>query len=289
MKIQERFLRLFLVVVSLVIFCSSQPSMALADSIKEVFTVAQNGVVQNTSTMLRATLSDSSNLASYCDRADTRPLPEALIPNLGNLNFPVTAKNEEAKRFFNQGLTLFYGFNGEEAIRFFRKAAQLDPTMAMAYYGMALAPGTNINIEVDKKCEEFAYQQIQEAKKHMDEVTPVERALIEALTARYTDAPNPAFNELAIAYKNAMAQVYQAYPQQPDVAVIYVDSLMDLYPWILWKPDGNPNTPVTQTVVDVLENALKSSQEHVGVNHYYIHAMEASSHPQKGSIPIVQK
>jgi tetratricopeptide (TPR) repeat protein len=255
--------------------------MALADSIKEVFTVAQNGVIQNTSTMWGATLSDSSNLASYCDNAEERPLPEVLIPNLGDLNFPVTTNSEEAKKFFNQGLTLFYGFNGEEAIRFFRKAAQLDPTMAMAYYGMALAPGTNINIEIDHKCEDFARKQIQKAKSLSANATFLEQNLIMALAVRYMEVPNPGINELAIAYKNAMAKVYHDYSEQPDVATIYVDSLMDLYPWILWKPDGSPNTPVTQTIVDVLEKALESFPQHVGVNHYYIHAMEASAYPKK--------
>ncbi|MFP5273885.1 tetratricopeptide repeat protein [Coleofasciculus sp.] len=298
MKIQKRFFRLFLVVVSLVIFCSSQPSIALADSTQEVFTVAQNGVIQNTSTMWRVTSVDSNGLASYCDNADKRSLPETLIPDLGHLEFPVTSKSEEARKFFNQGLTLFYGFNGEEAIRFFRKAADLDPDMAMAYYGMALAPETNINIEIDDKCEGFAFDQIQEAEKCMDEaekrmepITPIEHALIEALAVRYEDYPNRDFNELAIAYKNAMAKVYQDYPDQPDVATIYADSLMDLYPWILWKPDGSPNTPVTQTVVDVLEKALKSFPDHVGVNHYYIHAMEASAQPNKAldSANILEK
>lgn len=281
MKIKERFFRLTLVVVSFVIFYSNQPSIALADSIQEVFKVAQNGVVQNMTPMRGTTFLDSRTSASYCDKAEERSPPQALIPNLGDLNFPVTSNSEEAKKFFNQGLTLFYGFNGEEAIRFFRKAAQLDPNMAMAYYGMALAPGTNINIEIDNKCAEFARKQIQRAKSLSANATFLEQDIIMALAVRYMEAPNSGINELASAYKNAMAKVYQAYSDQPDVVTIYADSLMDLYPWILWKPDGTPNTPVTLTVVNILEKALKSFPNHVGVNHYYIHALEASDQPHK--------
>ena len=71
--------------------------------------------------------------------------PATLLPGTGNLRHPVTTKNVRAQQFFNQGLALIYGFNHEEARRSFAQAAQLDPRLAMAHWGIALAVGPNYN------------------------------------------------------------------------------------------------------------------------------------------------
>ena len=68
------------------------------------------------------------------------------LQNLGNHKFPVTTNSARAQLFINQGLMLAYGFNHAEAGRSFREAARLDPNCAMAYWGMALVQGPNINM-----------------------------------------------------------------------------------------------------------------------------------------------
>src|ERR1041384_8761079 len=85
------------------------------------------------------------------------------MSGLGALHHPVSTKNAEAQRFFDQGLTLIYAFNHEEAIRSFRHAAELDPDMAMAYWGIAYALGPNINLDVDPVHEQAAYLATQQA------------------------------------------------------------------------------------------------------------------------------
>jgi hypothetical protein len=75
--------------------------------------------------------------------------PATLVQGLGSLHHPVATSGPEAQKFFDQGLTLVYAFNHPEAVRSFERAAQLDPQMAMAYWGIALALGSNINSEID--------------------------------------------------------------------------------------------------------------------------------------------
>src|SRR5260370_36218447 len=70
------------------------------------------------------------------------------LPGLGRHHHPIATRNAEAQKFFDEGLTLVYAFNHEEAIRSFERAAALDPQAAMPYWGIALALGPNINMDV---------------------------------------------------------------------------------------------------------------------------------------------
>src|SRR5262245_44698993 len=90
--------------------------------------------------------------------------PPSLIPGLGEIHHPVSTTNTEAQRFFDQGLALVYGFNHDEAVRSFKRAAELDLSLAMAYWGVALALGPNINMPVDAEREKAAYDAVQKAR-----------------------------------------------------------------------------------------------------------------------------
>src|SRR4051794_27557925 len=149
--------------------------------------------------------------------------PATLLPGLGNLSHPVSTKNTDAQRFFNQGLTLVYGFNHEEAARSFRRAAELDPSLAMAYWGIALSVGPNINIDIDPDCEQFAYEAVQTAQRlaSAPATSASDRAYVRALTARYTNAPNPDRQQLAVNYSVAMGELVRAFPNDNDAATLY--------------------------------------------------------------------
>ena len=77
-----------------------------------------------------------------------------------------------------------------------------------------------------------------------------------------------------------MREVAHKYPADDDVQVIFAESMMDLRPWRLWDPDGKP-APGTEEIVQTLEAVLARTPEHPGANHYYIHAVEASTHPER--------
>ncbi|MCA1616232.1 MAG: hypothetical protein LC800_19450 [Acidobacteria bacterium] len=206
--------------------------------------------------------------------------PAALIPNLNPLSHPVSTKNAEAQKFFNQGLTLVYGFNHEEAARSFRRAAELDPSLAMAHWGIALAVGPNINIDIDPTCERYAYDEVQTAVRlaQSPSTTPSDRAYVRALAARYSGATDPDLRQLSVSYAVAMGQLVRDFPADLDAKTLYAESLMDLRPWKLWDACGNPAQDTLQ-ILDLIAQVLAKDPRHIGANHYRIHALEASTRP----------
>jgi tetratricopeptide (TPR) repeat protein len=205
----------------------------------------------------------------------------------GNVHHAVNTTSPEGQRAFDQGLALDYGFNHGQAIRCFRRAAQLDPKMSMAYWGVALASGSNYNMPVDVDGEKQAYDAIQKALQLSEGGPASERAYIDALSKRYTNNPAPDYAALEVSYNSAMRQLHQRYPDDLDAATLFAESGMNLHPWRLWNQDGTP-APGTQEIVSVLESVLKRDPNHLGANHYYIHAVEASPHPELGT-PAAQR
>ena len=204
-----------------------------------------------------------------------------LLPGMGKHHHPVTTKNVEAQRFFDQGLTLLYAFNHAEAILSFQRAAELDPDLAMAHWGMSLALGSNYNLQADEAQLKDALVALYRAKILSPKAAPVEREYIEALSKRYSDDPKADKAKLAIAYKNAMGELSKRHPDDLDAATLYAESAMNLRPWELWTRDGKP-AEGTEEIIAVLEGVLKRNPDHPGANHYYIHAVEAGPHPERG-------
>lgn len=226
-------------------------------------------------------------IATTCAHAaEHAPFPFEIPPSFRlhaewiALNHPVTTTQTAAQSFFNQGLTLIYAFNHDAAYWSFKQAAKVDPGMAMAYWGQALALGQNINMDIDHPRQKEAFKAIQKAKSLTANISQTEKDYIEALATRYTDAEHPDLPQLAKNYHRAMQQLSQKYPDDPDAAVLYAESGLNLNPWKQWTPQGDPQ-PGTLEVVSVLESVLKRQPEHLGANHYYIHAIEASKHPER--------
>jgi tetratricopeptide (TPR) repeat protein len=214
-------------------------------------------------------------LAAEPHRTEVAPnAAEPLFDNLGTWHRQITTKAPQAQRYFDQGLRLIYAFNHEEAIRSFEEAARLDPDAAMAYWGIAYALGPNINAPMDRNQEGRAAGAVEQARRRGPQVSPRERAYIEALAKRYSTAPDADRHALDQAYADAMRQVYQDDPADTDGATMYAEALMDLRPWDYWTEDGQPR-PGTMDLVNVLETVLKKHPDHPGACHYYIHAVEA--------------
>jgi tetratricopeptide (TPR) repeat protein len=204
-----------------------------------------------------------------------------IMPGIGGTHHQVTTKNPEAQKYFDQGLGLIYAFNHEEAVRSFTRAAELDPNCAMAYWGIAVAVGPNINDPSDPARMKQAIDAAGKAKAAAAKgATPEERAFIDAISKRYSADPKADLRKFAIDYKNAMGEIVKRYPNDLDAATLYAESAMDLRPWQLWTPDGKP-AEGTLEIQATLESVLKRNPNHLGANHYYIHAMEASGHPEK--------
>ena len=204
--------------------------------------------------------------------------PAPILPGLGDYHHPIATQSAAAQRFFDQGLTLVYAFNQEEALRSFLHAAQLDPASPMPVWGVALAVGPNYNLEINPDREKVAYKAIQEARRLAAAAPEKERAYVEALSRRYSADDRPDFQALNRNYRNAMRELARRYPDDPDAATLYAESIMDLHPWSLWTAAGP--TEDTTELLEVLQAVLRQDTRHPGANHFYIHAIEASPHPE---------
>jgi tetratricopeptide (TPR) repeat protein len=220
-------------------------------------------------------------VASTGSRAATKnEPPPRLMSGLGDVHHPVSTKNRQAQQFFDQGLKLVYGFNHDEARRSFQHAAELDPKLAMAWWGVALTLGPNYNLPVDLEREKASYDAVQRAVSLQESGSDPERAYINALVVRYSNDPHVDLHALDRAYKEAMGKLAARYPDDLDAVTLYAESIMNLNPWHLWTPDGKP-AEGTDEIVATLESVLKRDPNHIGANHYYIHAVEASLHPER--------
>jgi tetratricopeptide (TPR) repeat protein len=202
-----------------------------------------------------------------------------LMSGLGEHRHTITTKNPEAQRFFDQGLALVFGFNHEEAARSFRRASELDPQAAMTFWGLALALGPCINLDVDPPHEKAAYEAAQKALSLAPGATERERFYIQALAKRYSSDPKVDLRKLDADYASGMRELSRHYPDDLDAATLYAESLMDLHPWKQWTLDGHPAEDTVE-IIAVLESVLRRDPNHLGANHYYVHATEASPHPE---------
>jgi len=205
--------------------------------------------------------------------------PVPLIDNLGTLHHPVTTRSKQAQRYFDQGLRLIYAFNHAEAVRAFEEAARLDPSAAMAYWGIALALGSNSHVPMTKKQERRAMAALQKARSHSTHVSAHERGYIEALSKRYNAKGQPR-KTLEKAYADAMRLVWRQYPDDPDAGVLFAEGMMGLRPWDFWTEKGRPR-PGTGDILSTLESVMVKYPDHPGACHYYIHVVEASPTPER--------
>ncbi|MGV3530606.1 MAG: hypothetical protein ACO1OO_17015 [Flavisolibacter sp.] len=204
-----------------------------------------------------------------------------LLNGLEGIDFKITTTSPEAQQYFNQGMMLAYGFNHAEAARSFYEATRLDSTCAMAYWGYAYVLGPNYNGGMEEDNYQRAYEAVVKAQALSKNATPIEIALIKALSTRYAAQPPADRSLLDIDYAAAMKKVYAQYASDPDIGALYAEALMDLHPWDLYEKETKEPKPWTPELVAVLEHLMKTHPKHPGAHHFYIHALEASATPEK--------
>ena len=202
-----------------------------------------------------------------------------LLTGWGKYRMPVTVTNDSSNIYFQQGINMYYGFHIIEALASFEKAISFDDKFAMGYWGKALAFGPNIN-DIGYSTAPQGLEAIQKAKTLYGNVTPVERALINAMSLRYSSDTSQSRQQLDQLYADAMKKAHADFPKSADAAALYADALMVQHPWDLYDRHYNPK-PWTPAIVEVLERLVKQFPENPGANHYYIHAVEGSKTPQK--------
>jgi tetratricopeptide (TPR) repeat protein len=207
-----------------------------------------------------------------------------LFAGLGGFHRAVTTSSPQAQQYFDQGMRFVWAFNHDEATRSFAKAAQLDPSCAACYWGVALTVGPNYNLPaMEEPRARVAAEALRRAQESAAHASPVEQGLIAALATRYPSAqPLGPENLEAVsrAYATAMQELTQRFPQDLDVQTLCAEAEMNVHAWKLWTADGQAAEGTAQ-IEARLESVLRRDPHHPGANHYYIHTMEASRHPEK--------
>jgi len=201
----------------------------------------------------------------------------------------VTTQSAEAQESFDQGLAWLHSFNHDEAVRSFTRAAELDPGCAMAWWGVAYAQGPNYNDPaMTSNRSVAAWEALQRALAELDDESPAERAFVEALEARYRSPEPKDRTHLEQGFADAMAIVWERFPDDSDVGTMYAEALMTQHPWDLYTSDKRPARDDTGTIVAVLEQVLVMDPNNPGANHLYIHAVEPSADKERG-IPAADR
>jgi tetratricopeptide (TPR) repeat protein len=217
--------------------------------------------------------------AAYMGEADKPGAP--VFAGLSDHHHPISSPNPQTQKFFDQGVDLMFGFNHAEAIRSFREAARLDPTCAICWWGISVALGPNINMNMPEDAVAPAWQSLKMAQSLEGHASPEERDWIEALTSRYSDDPKADRGILDEAYAQAMGKLWRDHPDDLDAGVFYAEAMMDTQPWDYWEADGKTPKGHGGEIVAVLESIIARAPNHPGALHLYIHAVEASTTPER--------
>lgn len=209
-----------------------------------------------------------------------------LFEGMGNHHHAITTDDPWAQKYFDQGLIIDFAFNHAESVRSFKAAQTLDPECAMCFWGEALAWGPNINVTSNGKAvmneasQTAAYAAIQKALQLQANASPKEQDYIAALATRYSADISQPREPQDRAYADAMRGLYQKYPDDDDAAALFAEALMTTMPWDYWLDPENPK-PETEEVIAALETVLARSPDHPMALHLYLHAVEASSSPER--------
>jgi tetratricopeptide (TPR) repeat protein len=204
-----------------------------------------------------------------------------LWTDLGTLSYPITTANKEAQSYFDQGLRMAANFNHAEARRAFRKAQRLDPACAMCFLGEALVLGPNINVPMDPEANAPAMAALKKAQSLAGSASEKEKALIEAVAARYSEDSAVERPKLDMAFAEAMAALSDKYPDDLELAVLAAEAGMDTQPWDYWEAGGKEPKGRTTDVQKRLESVLAKAPDHPWAIHLYIHLVEASDRPER--------
>lgn len=237
--------------------------------------------VEQPVTGAQAQASDAKDSAAYLP--EIAPVGATLLDGLGDYSRPITSDHPDVQTWFDQALSLTYGFNHQAAERSFLKAAELDPQCAMCWWGAALVLGPHVNAGMEPDNNKPAWQRIQAALAVSDGAEAWEQAYIRALAARYAENPPEDRSGLDRAYAGAMAELTGQYPDDLDAATLHAEALMNLQPWDYWDAEGNPTGNTTE-IVRILEEVIERNPDHAGALHLYIHAVEASDEPGRGVV-----
>lgn len=216
----------------------------------------------------------------YATRLGATGGPIKLFDQIGTNQIPATGLSPDARRYFDQGVALVYGFNHKAAIRSFAQAAEIDPGCAMCWWGIALANGPNINAGMDDKANQAALEALEQADAQANALSPLERELIATQKLRYSAAGDADRAALDAQYADAMRALAKANPANDDLLILAAEAAMNTRPWDYWTPDKQAQPRIGEAVA-LIETVIARNPQHPQASHLYIHLMENGPEPKR--------
>ncbi|MEZ5680376.1 MAG: tetratricopeptide repeat protein [Erythrobacter sp.] len=216
----------------------------------------------------------------YATRLGAPGGPIRLFDHIGKNQLPATGLSADARRYFDQGVALVYGFNHKAAIRSFAQAAERDPNCAMCWWGIALANGPNINAGMDDVANRAALEALSKASAMGGSLSPLERDLIAAQKLRYSASSEAERAALDAQYADAMMALAKANPGNDDLQILAAEAAMNTRPWDYWTEDKQPKPRIGEAV-GLIETVIARNPRHPQASHLYIHLMENGPQPRQ--------
>jgi tetratricopeptide (TPR) repeat protein len=203
---------------------------------------------------------------------ETLPVPQKLT-GVGNLHFPISSHNPETQQWFDQGINLFFDFWDYEDYRAFEQAIRTDPNCAICHWALAEALGAH-----NQEVQGYAHDELMKAvalRSHADkrEKLYIDAALAESgsVAGKYTSAKGS-----EDASKTILRQIVHKYPHDITARLLLAEALQDGYDY-----DTGKARPGTAEMMTILQGILKEKPDDSAANHLWIHAVEASPHPEQ--------
>ena len=192
--------------------------------------------------------------------------------------------NTAAQAAFDRGLLDYYAYNPEAAEHEFYTAADLDPKMAMAWWGIALSNAPNLNVPATDDRNKQARYAVAQAKALEANASMEDQLFIDAAIARFNDKTKASSAVLLVNYRDALQRIAQAYPRDPDAAALYAEAA--LYVAVGNRSENREGWTVAQradyvksmaALLPYFQSSLAKFPKHVGLLHFYIHAAQMAN------------
>ncbi len=191
------------------------------------------------------------------------PAPQH-IEGIGRSHIAITTKSPDAQQWFDQGLALLHCFWDYEALRAFEQSVRLDPDCAMCHWGVAQA------LDFRGSDEQQVKDELLKAKDLLPKISDREQHYIRA----YAESKEKNGDEANQAFANEMALLIDRYPDDVEAQLQLARHSNAGYDA---KGDPRPGAVYSQAL---LRNILHQHPDNAAANHYWIHAMEVTGHPE---------
>ncbi len=194
---------------------------------------------------------------------DQLPVPVKMT-GIGNSHIAITA-TPEAQMWFDQGLSLLHDFWDYESAKAFEQGIRVDPKCAMCYWGLYQVEGMR-----GSDAAAYKSQALEKAEALKGHVSKPEKLYIEA-----AEADSKAKDDDKAAVTAIYRKLVSKEPKDPEARIFLAESMGDGY------TDAGEPKGSTKEKIAILEGVLKDYPNDSAANHYWIHAMEPSSHPER--------